>query len=131
MNKTRIGFLAAVVLMAALPARADTPADAPQDPLSRARAAFVQLQTGTLDRSTLTPALDADLTEPVRASMTARIASYGPPGKLVVRTKSDVDGVTTYLFRIVWPAGSVDYVFGLDDATGKIAKLYFRPGPGA
>ena len=38
---------------------------------------------------------------------------------------------TTYVFRLKWTNGSIDYVCGFDDASQKIAKLYFLPGPGA
>jgi hypothetical protein len=129
MIHARIGLLVALLLAGALPARADAP-PAAQDPATRARAAFEQLQTGKLDRTALTPALNADLTDAVRASMTARLAPFGPPpGPLALRSKYDSDGVMTYVFRVRWPNGSVDYVFGIDDTSGKIAKLYFVPGP--
>jgi len=129
MDIARIGLLVAVLIAGAVPAAADAP-PAVQDPIVRARVAFVQLQTAKLDRSTLTPALNADLTESVRTSMTARIAPFGAPSDpLVPRSKYESDGVTTYVFRIQWPSGSIDYIFGIDDTTGKIAKLYFVPGP--
>jgi hypothetical protein len=129
MRLLRLGLLAIASLLAAAPLRAaETPATA--GPLAQARATFVALQKGTLDRATLTPALDAELTETLRADMTARIAPYGPPADFVVRQTSDLDGIATYVLRVRWPGASVDYVFGLDDATKKIAKLYLRPGPG-
>jgi len=129
MDMARIGLLAAALLAAAAPAAAD-PSHAAQDPIALARVVFEELQTAKLDRSALTPALSADLTDSVRASMTERLAPFGPPREAFVpRSKYDLDGVTTYVFRIHWPNGSVDYIFGLDDTTGKIAKLYFVPGP--
>jgi hypothetical protein len=123
------GLLALALVAAALPSFAGETGTAAA-PLVRARATFVALQQGTLDRTTLTPDLDAELTESLRADMTAKIAPYGPPVEFVIRSSSDVDGVATYVLRVRWANASVDYVFGLDDATKKIAKLYFRPGPG-
>jgi hypothetical protein len=119
---------AALFLIAALFAGGIASA-ATTDPLARARDAFVQLQAGKVDRSALTPAFSADLTADALATMSAGIASYGPPPKFAVRSKTDVDGVTTYVFRLAFSSGSVDYVFGIDDASGKIAKMYCRPGP--
>jgi hypothetical protein len=128
MNIARIALLVAVLLAGAAPAAAD--ALAAKDAIALARVMLDELQSAKLDRSVLTPALSADLTDPIRASMTARLAPFGPPrDPLVPRSKYDSDGVTTYVFRIHWPSGSIDYIFGIDDATGKIAKLYFVPGP--
>jgi hypothetical protein len=124
------GLLGIAFVLGAVPALGAENSGGAADPLSRARATFVALQQGTLDRTTLTPALDADLTETLRADMTAKIAPYGPPAEFVVRSTSDLDGVATYVLRVRWPNASVDYVFGIDDRTKKIAKLYFRPGPG-
>jgi hypothetical protein len=115
-----------IALLLAGPGAADA---ATTDPIVRARDAFVQLQAGKVDRTALTPALNADLTDGVLATMSAGVSPLGPPGKFAVSSKTDVDGVTTYVFRLTGPAGSVDYVFGIDDVSGKIAKLFFRPGP--
>ncbi len=125
-----MGLLAATLLLAAVPALGDQPAATATGPLALAREAFLDIQNDTLDRSTLTPALSADLTDSVGKGMAARIGPYGAPTEFVLRSKSDVDGVTTYVLRVLWPHANVDYVFGLDDKTQKIAKLYFRPGPG-
>jgi len=126
----RAAFAAAcgALLLAPRSARADeTPA--PKDPAARAKASFLDLQHGALDRSTLTPAFSTLLTDDVRTSMTELIAPYGKPSQFALRTTTDVDGVSTYVFRVTWTSGSVDYTFGIDDKTDKIAKLYIRPGP--
>jgi len=126
----RVAFAAScgALLLAPRPSRADdTPG--PRDLVARAKAAFFDLQHGTLDRSTLTPALSALLTDDVRDIMTELIAPYGKPSQFAPRSTTDLDGVTTYVFRVTWASGSVDYTFGIDDKTDKIAKLYIRPGP--
>jgi len=128
--RTTIAGAALVALLALLlPAPGGVRADAPTDVSARARGVLTQVQAGKLDRSALDPLLDGVLTRPVVATMTAQLAPYGTPKTFVENSKTDLDGVTTYVFRVTWPAATVDYVFGLDDATAKIAKLYFRAGP--
>jgi hypothetical protein len=128
MKRAAFAASCGALLLAPRPTRADeTPA--PKDPLARAKAAFLDLQQGTLDRSALTPALSALLTDDVRNIMTELIAPYGKPSQFAPRTTTDVDGVATTVYRVTWTSGSVDFTFGIDDKTDKIAKLYIRPGP--
>jgi hypothetical protein len=124
-----INFVLARVLQpqAAIVAQAD-PSDTAV--AKRAEAVLAGLQAGTIDRSLLSPELGAEYTPGVLANAAKAVPS-GPPMRFAQRSKNDVDGVTTYVFRATWSAGTVDYVFGIDDSTGKIVKLFTRPGPPA
>jgi hypothetical protein len=124
-------FLIPLLMVSMLPALADAPPKSASDPVVRASAAFLALEAGKIDRTTLTPSLNTDLTDAAIAAMAARLAPYGVPETFPSGAKTDVDGVTTYVFRLKWTNGSIDYVCGFDDASQKIAKLYFLPGPGA
>ena len=131
MKRSVFAVLSGAMLLAPRPASSDEAPATATDPSVRARATLTDIQNGTLDRSTLTPALSAVLTDDVRKTMTALVGPYGTPKQFAALSKTDVDGVTTYVYRMTWPAGSVDYVFGIDDKTDKIAKLFLRPGPPA
>jgi hypothetical protein len=128
MKTVRSALLTAAFLAGISPASAQSVAVS-ADTLARAETAFAQLQSGKIDRGTLTPALSADLTDDVRAGMTRRLNAIGQLGPFAALSHVDIDAVTTTVFRIPSPSGSIDFTFGLDDATGKIAKLYFVPGP--
>ena len=94
----------------------------------RAKIVLAELQTGKIDKTQLSPALAAEYTPDVIANE-MQLLPKGPPISFVQRQKFDVSGVTTYVFRVHWDAGTVDYAFGFDDATMAIVKLYTRPGP--
>jgi hypothetical protein len=99
------------------------------DTLARAQAAYAQVQSGKVDRSTLTPALGAELTDDIRAGMTRQLNAIAAPGTFAPVSHTDLDGVTTTVFRVPTASGVIYFTFGIDDATGKIAKLYFVAGP--
>ncbi len=110
----------------AVVAQAQTPDDATV--VKRAKVMLAGLQTGKIDRTQLSPALAAEYTPDVVANE-VQLLPKGTPSSFAIRQKFDVDGVTTYVFRVHWDAGTVDYAFGFDDATLTIVKLYTRPGP--
>ncbi len=125
-------LLAALLLAATAPAPS-TPSPAPSgdDAVAiRAKAALASLQAGTVDRTELAPSLDALLTPTVIAT-DRRELPPGAPLEFSLRSKSHAGGATTYVFRARWAAGTADFTFGTDDATGKIDTLYTRPGPPA
>jgi hypothetical protein len=114
------------LLAAMLVAVTKTNGDA--DVLARATTVLAELQKGTLDRSELTPALSALYTPDILAR-DARTLPKSAPLSFALRQKTDVDGVTTYVYRVRFNEGILDYTFGFDDATYAITKLFTRPGP--
>jgi len=129
MKLARVSLLLAVLMLAALPARAQT-VTVLDTTISRAKDAFDQIASGKLDRSSLTPALNDDMTDDVRQYQTTQATALGgQPRSFVPVAQTDVDGVTTTIFRLHFATGNLDFNFGLDDKTDKIAKLYFVPGP--
>jgi hypothetical protein len=86
------------------------------------------LQAGKVDRSELSPALSL-LYPPQLLAKTARSLPAGPPATFAQRSKVDQGGISTYVFRLTWDRGTVDYAFGFDDTTFAIVKLFTRPGP--
>jgi hypothetical protein len=92
-----------------------------------ARSVFDQLQARHLDRKLLTPQFDADLNEGALEQLYGLVSSNGAPLDFSVSRKVRLDGETRYVIRVKWTAGLVAMVFGIDDVTGKISALYFRP----
>jgi hypothetical protein len=127
MNAVRIGLLGASLFLAASPVRAQV--TVPGDTIARAKAAFQQIEDGKIDRSTLTPAFNALLTDDVLNVFEQRANALGTADKFQAVEQTDTDGVMTTVFRLHFPSGNLDLTFGIDDATNKIAKLYFVPGP--
>ncbi len=130
MNAIRGAVLGATFLLGSAPLCAQTLA-IPTDTLARAQAAYAAVGSGKIDRTTLTPALAADLSDAVLVVMTREANAIAKPDSFSVVSQTDRDGVTTTVFRLRTTGGTLDYVFGIDDATDKIAKLYFVPGPSA
>lgn len=128
MKILQCAILTAAVLLNARPAWADG-IDVSPDTLARAQTAYAQIQSGKVDRSTLTPALAAELTDEIRAGMTRQLNATAAPGTFAPASHTDLDGVTTTVFRVSTAGGVIYFTFGIDDATGKIAKLYFIAGP--
>jgi hypothetical protein len=96
--------------------------------MKRAKALLAGLQAGSIDRSELSPALSADYTATVLANA-AKTLPKGTPKEFALRERTDANGTTTYVYRVGWDAGDIDYVFGFDDATYEVTKLFTRPGP--
>jgi hypothetical protein len=92
-----------------------------------ARSIFDQLQAKHLDRNLLTPQFDADLNDEALAQLYGLVSSNGSPLEFSVSRKVHLDGETRYVIRVKWTAGLVAMVLGIDDVTGKISALYFRP----
>lgn len=98
------------------------------DVAKRAKALLAELQIGTIDRSELSPALSTEYTATVLANA-AKTLPKGEPRRFEQLAKTDIDGTTTYVFRVGWVEGDVDYVFGFDDGSYAVTKLFTRPGP--
>ena len=112
------------------PPGTDATSPAPQDENSvelRAKEWLGRLQKGQLDRTQLTPDLSAGLQDATVAALSKQLSPLGAPQHLVLRTKHQLDGITTWTFRVTWPEQTLDYTFGVEDGSGKISALYLRP----
>ncbi len=96
--------------------------------LKRAATLLAELQAGTIDRNELSTDLSAEYTKTV-LSETQKTLPSGEPETIVQIRKNRVGGDTTYVFRVKWAQGTLDYTFSFDDTTFEIVKLYFRTGP--
>jgi hypothetical protein len=105
-------------------ASAPTPNDAM---LGRAKTAFAQLQSGTLDRSTLDEQMNAALTDDKVGAVKAAIGSLGTPVSFVeIRTGSQ-GGYPFAVYALTFANGTkMDLIFALD-GQGKIAGMQLIP----
>ena len=94
---------------------------------ARAREWLGRLQKADVDRSQLTGDLSAGLENATVHAIAKQLAPLGAPQNFALRGKHDKNGVTTWVFRVSWPRKVLDYTFGLDDQSGRIAALYLRP----
>ncbi len=76
----------------------------------------------------MTPDLSAGLQDATVAALSKQLSPLGAPQRLVLRTKREVAGITTWTFRVSWPDQILDYTFGVENVSGKISALYLRPG---
>ena len=107
---------------------AQTVTDGDAAVLKRAATMLAELQAGTIDRSELSTDLSGEYTKTVLAE-TQKTLPAGEPETIVQIRKNRVGGDTTYVFRVKWAQGTLDYTFSFDDTTFEIVKLYFRTGP--
>jgi hypothetical protein len=110
------------------PSPSATPA-ATVDPAIAKRAAdwFHRVQTGSIDRTQLTPDFSARLTDANVSALAAQLADLGDPVTFDFVREIDAD-VTTYIFRITFKSAlKLSWSFSLDPS-GKIAKFALKPG---
>lgn len=81
---------------------------------------------GTLDRSQLSPALDAELSAARLAGYARVLGPLGPPQSFTLAGTHDIDGTTTYDYVVRYVEGAVSFTYGLDNATQRVTKLYVR-----
>lgn len=121
---------APLVALASTPAPTATPAQATQQTLMRAKEWLGRMQSGNVDRSQLTAKMSEQYTDDVRATLANEV---GPMGAVVAMTLKDVkhkEGSTGYLFSVTYANGTnAEYLFALEDATGKVSGLSFTPAP--
>jgi hypothetical protein len=94
---------------------------------ARAKEWLARLQRGQLDRAQMTSDLSAGLQDATVQALAKQIP-LGTPQHIVLRTRKQLAGITTWVFRVSWPDQTLDYTFGIDNVTGKISALYLRPG---
>jgi hypothetical protein len=107
---------------------AQTATDGDTSVEKRALRLLAELQAGTIDRNELSPDLSAAYTKSVLA-LSKQTIPAGSPATVVQLAKHHVDGATTYVYRLTWPSGTLDYTFGYDDASFAVVQLYVRTGP--
>ena len=114
----------------ASPGPSTSPAAAQTDSkvTARARDWLGRLQRADVDRSQLTGDLSAGLEDSTVHALSKQLAPLGVPQNFALLQKHDTNGVTTWVFRVSWPSKVLDYTFGVDDQSGRIAALYLRPG---
>ena len=126
-------LLAAAPTGASAATAAPVASAAPQAPAeigTRAKEWLGRMQSGNVDRAQLSPKMTEQYTDDIRTTLVNEI---GPMGAIAALTLKDVkhkDGNTGYLFAVTFASGSTaDYVFAVEDATGKVSGLSFTPTP--
>lgn len=113
------------------PMTAPAPAGAPSAPdsamMERAKLAFAQLQSGSVDRSALDADMNAALTDDKLAAVKSAIGTLGAPASFT-EVKKGSSGAYPYVVYLVTFAGGakMDFVFAVD-AQGKIAGMQLTP----
>ncbi|MHB8145962.1 MAG: hypothetical protein ACYDGM_01710 [Vulcanimicrobiaceae bacterium] len=96
--------------------------------LARARAWLGMMQRGKIDRTQLTPQMDAALTDTSLASLAGEIGPFGAPTSFAQLRIVHESGTTGYVYAVTFKNGTkAVMVFALDDATGKINGLRLTP----
>jgi hypothetical protein len=117
-------LLAAVLALAPLFASAASAGST----LALAKSLLSQAQSGQFDRSKLTPAMSAELTQVQAAQMAGRVGSLGKPLSFTLEGTKTKGSMTKYTYRIAFEEANVDEQIVLDQS-GKVAGLWFTPAP--
>jgi hypothetical protein len=95
-------------------------------PTTRATEWLHRLQTGTIDRTQLIPAVDQGLTPAVVTQVAGQLGPLGDPVAMkLVETKAPVAGNTAYIFKVDFKNDSTVYFIFVLDTSGKISGLRF------
>ena len=123
-------FVLAAVLLnrSAAAALADTPSNAPtaDDVKAIALHWYTQMQAGQLDRSQLTAAYSAQLTDAAVSEMSHKVNLYGaaPTSAKILQSRSTADQ-KFYLVKLIFPRGDAASLLIGFDAQGKIDGINF------
>ena len=116
--------------MAPLPAATAAPTATPSpDPamLAHAKNEFAQLQSGKIDRTTLTTDMNALLTDDKLASVKSAIGNFGAPVSFDQQHAGTQGDVRFAVYLVTFGNGTkVDFLIGVD-GQGKIAALRLTP----
>lgn len=95
--------------------------------LARAKGAFAQLQSGSVDRSALDADMNAALTDDKIAAVKTAIGNLGAPASFV-EVKNGTQGAYPYVIYLVTFANGtkLNFVFAVD-GQGKIAGMQLTP----
>lgn len=96
--------------------------------LALAKSLLSQAQSGQFDRSELTPAMSAELTQAQAAQMAGRVSALGKPLSFTLEGKKTKGPLTKYTYRVAFDESNVDEQIVLDQS-GKVAGLWFTPAP--
>jgi len=95
-------------------------------PTARATEWLHRLQTGKIDRTQLTPAVDKGLTVTVVERLEDELGPLGDPVALnLTETKPPVAGNTPYIFKVDFKNDATIYFIFVLDTSGKISGLRF------
>jgi hypothetical protein len=85
------------------------------------------MQTGDIDRSQLTAAMNADLTPDAIKQISEKFGPLGDPQSFTLLGQQSVAGdETAYVYRVVFKTTTLNEVFVLDK-DGKVAGIQFPP----
>jgi len=105
------------------------PSPAPlEDPPTAAfaRALFNDAQHSKIDRSKLTEAMNAAITDQMVKSVGTQFAALGEPSAFTLQRRYYFSNIQVFVYRLQFAAFAVDETLSLD-GNGKIAGLLFRP----
>jgi hypothetical protein len=108
---------------------AASPAPAPDKAGALALTLVQALAQGSLDRTLLAPALNAELGDDALAGYRSALAEFGKPLHVRLRARYREDTRISYVYRIYYTTATADLTFAVDDGTGKLSVLYLRGGP--
>jgi hypothetical protein len=113
-----------------MPAQTGAPAVTPSpDPamLAQAKNVFAELQSGKLDRTTLTTEMSAALTDDKLATVKSSIGTLGAPVSFEQEHAGTQSGVRYGVYLVTFSNGAkLDFLIGLD-GQGKIAGMRLTP----
>lgn len=106
------------------PAALPSPSDAAM--LARAKSWLQQLQAGKIDRSQLTPKVNALLTDALVAQVSSQLAPLGTPSSFTLAEKQKTPAGLAYVYLLKFAPGNLHEILVIDNG-GKIAGLFFKP----
>ncbi|MGC1381102.1 MAG: hypothetical protein WA814_08785 [Candidatus Baltobacteraceae bacterium] len=125
-----LAFYAGTVTAAGAATAAPSPTPAP-DPamLARAKTWFAELQSGKIDRSQLTPQMNAALTPGQVSSTEATIGKLGTPATFAQEQTMSQGGYNYAVYLVTFSDGTkLNFVFAVD-GSGNVAGLRLTNAP--
>ena len=107
--------------------RGEIPRVAGPEPGARARAMFIALQSGTLDRTELGQDYSTFVTDAKARAAAQALKPLGVPGEVTVRSVGERGGMEVSSVRLTFPTGALDALM-YRSPDGKVQEyLLFRP----
>jgi hypothetical protein len=94
--------------------------------LTLAKSLLHQAQTGGFDRSRLSTQLNADLSAATVKKISEQLGPLGSPTSFKLQSRQRHDGVTVYLYRVLFADAAYFEEVATDDR-GKVSVLWFKP----
>ncbi|HUZ50579.1 MAG TPA: hypothetical protein VMW12_12710 [Candidatus Dormibacteraeota bacterium] len=96
--------------------------------LARAQSWLGMMQSGKIDRTQLTPEMNAAMTDASVTSLAGEIAPFGAPTSFTQSRIVHGPTYTAYVYAVTFKNGTKALmIFSLDDATGKVGGLRLTP----